>query len=257
MSDCGRTQSNHVIHDPGRSAVAGVKKIMAFVAVAIALLMLQPVPGPGSPAGGRPSDDRRQQTPAVAKQAPPAQPAPQTSSDDLFSIDHIRKELEQQPTLTFTMPDPNAPRYHVDIQGSRFELLDLQKRLAAALPKSSVPGPLGGSDYYEMMRLNTPSQYFGSAPFTNGDLLKMSALTGAYGLAGLLVKKGLEARRSAAQAQEHDQVQQELEAIAAHNARVAAGLADPDPPTVKKKADEKKPAKKKKKDDEKKIDGGR
>jgi hypothetical protein len=108
-----------------------------------------------------------------------------------------------------------------------------------------------------MMRLNTPSQYWGSAPFTNGDLLKISALTGAYGLAGVLVKKGLEARRNAAQAQEHDQIQQELEAIAAHNARVAAGLADPDPPNAKKKADEKKQDKKKKKDDEKKIDGGR
>lgn len=215
---------------------------MGLVPVALALLLLQAAPGPANSNSSAWQDPDQQQA-APSKPASSATPA-----EDLLSIDHIRKELDRRPTLTFTMPDPDAPRFRVEIRGHRFELPDLRQRLAMALPKSSVPVPLGGNDNYEMMRLNTPSQYWGSAPSTNGDLLKMSALTGAYGLAGLLIKKGLAARDSAAEARAREEVQQELAEVAAHNARVAAGQPDADGKDAKAAEKKKQDEKKKKKD---------
>jgi hypothetical protein len=155
--------------------------------------------------------------------------------DSLVSIEHIRREIERQPTLSFRVLDPNQPRFHVEIQGYRYKPEQFPQDFV--IPRSPVPMPFGGAERYEMMRLTTPPQYWGSAPFTNADLLKMSALTGAYGLAGALIKKGIEASARARQARVHDEVEQELEAIAAHNALVAAGLASGN---TKKKAEKKK-----------------
>jgi hypothetical protein len=215
---------------------------MGLVPVALAVLLLQAAPGAANANSSRQQDPDQQQ-------AAPSKPASSTApAEDLFSTDHIRKELGRQPTLTFTMPDPDAPRFRVEIQGHRFELPDLRQRLATALPKSSVPVPLGGNDNYEMMRLTTPSQYWGSAPFTNGDLLKMSALTGAYGLAALLIRKGLEARESAAESRAREEVQQELAEVAAHNAQVAAGQPDAEGKDAKAAEKKKQDEKKKKKD---------
>lgn len=228
---------------------------MPLLPVALVVLLVQALSdGPAakeSPRGGQREEAGQQTSTASAR---PAQPAPAASPDDLFSIDHIRKQLERSPALTFTMPDPNAPRYRVEIQGKKFQLPGLREQMAKAVPRSPVQVPFGGTQRADMMRLNTPPEFFGSAPFTNGDLLKMSALTGAYGLAGALVKKAIEAHASAAETREREQVQQELADVAAHNARVAAGQSDTDgaaAATEKKKPDQKKKKdeKKKKKDD--------
>jgi len=220
----------------------------ALLPVALALLMLQTTSGSG---GNNSSGEVQQQNAGQQRAAAPSKPASSSSwVDDLFSIDHIRKELERKPTLTFTMPDPNAPRYRIEIQGYRFELPDWQTRFV--IPRSPVPGPLGGNDYYEMMRIITPPQYWGSAPFTSGDLLKMSALSGAYGLAGALIKKGIKARESAAEAQAREEVRRELAEIAAHNARVAAGQTDDDSKNAKKTDKQKQDEEKKKQEQEKK-----
>lgn len=230
----------------------------------IALLLL---PGAASAAfatEAQQSQAPRQQPPA-AQQPPAQQQHPAASSSgtaspgsDLFSIDHIRRELERQPTLTFTMPDPNLPLFRLRIEGYHYQLPTWQQNFV--VPHSPVPVPLGGSDFYEMQRLNTAPQAWGSAPFTNSDLLKMSGLSGAYGLAGALIKKGLEARADAAVARARAEVRQELADVAAHNARVAAGQPD-ESPDAKAAAEKKKRDEEKKKQDEakkkKKDDGGR
>ncbi len=233
---------------------------MFVVPVVLAVFVL-PSPALAAAAGPAPQNSQQEESappPAAPQTAqPPAAPAPPASADDLFSIEHIRRELERPPSLTFTMPDPNVPRYRVEIQGKKFQLPTLGERLS--IPKSPVQIPWGGTERADMMRLNTPPEFSGSAPFTNGDLLKMSALTGAYGLAAALVKKAIEARASAADERERAAVQQELAEVAAHNARVAAGDPDPDGASAKAAAAEKKKQDKKKKQDEKKKkkdDGG-
>jgi hypothetical protein len=205
----------------------------------------------------------QQSQPAQPQQPPPpqqpAQPAGasstgSSSSNDLFSIDRIRKELERQPTINFSTADPNLPVYRLRIEGYRFQLPTWQQNFV--LPQSSVPQPLGGADYYEMQRLITPPQAWGSAPFSNSDLVKMYGLSGAYGLAGVLIKKALDARSEAAVARARAEVQQELADLEVHNARVAAGQVDDGDP---KDAARKKAAEKKKQDEEKKKkkDGGK
>ncbi len=200
-------------------------------------------------AGQQPASAGRQPSSAAkpsGAKTPPDTPAPPQpgSFDDIYSIERIKKELERKPALTFTMPDPNAPRYRVEIQGQRaMALPGWQQNFRVPVPP--VPQPFGGSDYYTMQRLNTPPQYWGSAPFTNSDLLKTWGLTGAYGLAGALIKKGIEARQSAAEARAHQEVLQELADLQEHNARIAAGQADGDD-------DGKAAADKKKQDEEKK-----
>ena len=224
-----------------------------LVPVALALLMLQAASGPE---GNGPSGEVQQQNTGQQQAAAPSKPAASASwLEELLSIEHIRKELERAPTLTFTMPDPNAPRYRIEIRGYRFYLPDWQARLM--IPPSPVPTPLGGIDHYEMMRVITPPQYWGSAPFTSGDLLKMSALSGAYGLAGALIKKGIEARYSAAAARAREEVQRELAEIAAHNARVAAGLTDEESKKATKTDKQKRDEEKKQQQSKKKKDGGR
>ncbi len=233
---------------------------MAVLPVVLAVLLLQ-LPADRAAAGQAPQAGQQEEAaqPGAVPQAapPPVVPSLPASSDDLFSIEHIRRELERSPTLTFTMPDPNVPRYRVEIQGKKFQLPTLGERLS--IPKSPVQVPWGGTERADMMRLNTPPEFYGSAPFSNGDLLKMSALTGAYGLAGALLKKAIDARASAADARERAAVQQELAEVAAHNARVAAGEPDPDGASAKAAAAEKKKQDQKKKKDEKKKkkdDGG-
>ncbi len=233
-----------------------------MLSVVLAVVLLQTAPaaaGGNSPAAAPPSPPQQQQQQQQHAQ-PPQQPPPTSSSatspvSDLFSIDHIRRELERQPALSFAAADPTLPRYRVRIEGYGFELPSWQKNFV--LPHSPVPQPLGGSDFYEMQRLNTAPQAWGSAPFSNSDLLKMYGLTGAYGLAGALIKKGLEARENAAAARARAEVQQELADLAAHNAQVAAGQAGDGTTT----SDAKKAAEKKKQDEaakkKKKKDGGK
>ena len=216
--------------------------------------------GVGAPAQAQQPASQQQ----PAQQPPPQQPAQQPSAtssttgssvSDLFSIDRIRKELERQPTLSFSAANPNLPVYRLRVEGYPFQMPTWQQNFV--LPTPPVPQPLGGSDYYEMQRLNTAPQAWGSSAFSNSDLVKMYGLTGAYGLAGALIKKGIEARASAAAARARAEVQQELADLEAHNARVAAGLpddgGDAKKAAEKKKLDEEKKkqeeAKKKKKDD--------
>lgn len=199
-----------------------------------------------------PSTDPSQQTQPSQTAAPAASATDAQSIDSVVSIDRIRKALERQPTLTFVMPDPNVPRYRVEIQGGQFKPSTFLNSFY--IPPTLAPVPLGGIDYYDMQRLNTPSQFWGSAPFTNKDLLGMAALNGAYSLLGALIKKGMEAHASAAEANARQEVQQELNALAEHNARIAAGQPDGTDQATTKKPPPKKPDKKvgKKKEDEKK-----
>jgi hypothetical protein len=220
----------------------------ALFPVVLALLVLQSSPGPsgGNAAGPQQASTQRAaglQQPAA--QQPPPPPIDNSPVSDLFSIDRIRKELERQPRIGFAMPDPSLPRYRVEIEGYRhqFKLPDWRENFR--ISTSPVPQPLGGSDYYEMQRLNTLPQAWGSAAFSNSDLLKMYGLSGAYGLAGVLIKKGIEARQNAAVERARAEVQQELADVLAHNARVAAGQTDGD-------SEAKKAAEKKKRDEEKK-----
>jgi hypothetical protein len=187
------------------------------------------------------------QQPATGQQSPPAAPRPSTGQspaqppsqqgqttatqstdsqavDDVVSIDRIRKALQRAPVLTFVMPDPNVPRFRVEISSSQFRPLTFQNSFY--IPPTPAPVPFGGVDYYEMQRLNTPPEFWGSAPFTNKDLLGMAALNGAYSLLGALIKKGMEAHAIAEQARLHQEVEEELRALAAHNARVAAEQAE-------------------------------
>ncbi len=243
--------------------------MVALHSLLIALLMVGGVAARAAAASqpqqtAQQSEQDQQTRPAAAntdQQAPPP-PASGSTVTDLFSIDRIRRDLERQPAIRFSMPDRNLPRYRLEVEGFRrtFQLPDWRANFV--IPSSPVPQPLGGSDYYEMQRLNTQPAAWGSSAFSNSDLLKMYGLTAAYGLAGVLIKKGIEARQNQEVQQIRDEVRQELAAVEAHNARVAAGQADPDG-DAKKAADEKKKqedAKKKKQEEEKKKkkkqDGG-
>jgi len=187
-----------------------------------------------------------QQQPAQSQQKPPQTPARTGASGDadMFSIERLRDDLERKPTIAFVVPDPNIPRFKVEVEGKRWELPTFQERMARAIPRMPVQVPFGGTLASDMARLNTPPEFYGSAPFTNGDLLKMEALSGAYGLAGALIKKAIEARHEAEVAQIREQIRQELAAIDEHNARIAGQVADG--------ADQKKADKDKKKPDPKK-----
>lgn len=220
------------------------------------MLTLQAAPTAQSadtPAEARQSQGAQQQQPAQQQQTPPPASGTSSTGSELFSIDRIRRELERQPRLTVAAPHPDLPVYRLRIEGYPFRLLTWQDYFA--VPHSSVPGPIGGSDYYEMQRLITPPQAWGSAAFTNRDVLGMLMTQVETALTVALVKKAIEARRDAGPARAHAEVQQELAEIAAHNARVAAGQADDGTTSdakakaaaEKKKQDEAK--KKKKKDD--------
>ena len=187
----------------------------------------------------------QQQSPQQQSPPPPATATdPTASAADLFSIDRIRKELGRQPAITSTTPDPNLPIYRLRVDGYRFQLPTWQEN--HTLPQSSwIRQPFGGADYYEMQRLITPPQAWGSAPFSNGDVFGMLQAQLVSAAANALIKKGLEAHKNAAPARAHAEVQQELAELEAHNARVAAGLPDGD-------GDAKTSAEKKKQDEEKK-----
>lgn len=242
---------------------------MNVIALLLCLLFLQspdPSGGATQPASQAPAARAPAgQQPSGQAQPPTQNPQSGTSTiSDLFSIDRIRRDLERQPRLTFAAPTPNLPRYRAEIEGRqipeyRFALPDWRSNFI--LPSSPVPQPLGGSDYYEMQRLITQPQAWGSAAFSNSDLLKMYGLSAAYGLAGVLIKKGIEARENAANERARAEVQQELADVAAHNARVASGQADGDTAAAKQAAEKKKKQdeEKKKRDEEKKKkkkDGG-
>jgi hypothetical protein len=238
----------------------------ALFPVLLVLLSLQEAPAPAaaSPqAPSSPASEAQQNQQSPTPKATEGQQTTQPSSggstvNDLFAIDRIRRDLERQPAIAFTIPDRNLPRYRVEIEGFRrtFQLPDWRSNFV--IPLSPVPQPLGGSDFYEMQRLTTQPAAWGSSAFSNSDLLKMYGLTGAYGLAGVLIKKGMEARQNREVQQIRDEVRQELAEVEAHNARVAAGQADGSA-DQKKAADEKKKKqeeeekKKKKKQD----DGGK
>jgi hypothetical protein len=209
--------------------------------LAVAILQGNPAdPQSGKPPSGDTASSQASQSSSAS-----------TSSvlDSLVSIDRIRREIEREPKLSFRMPDPSQARFQVEIQGYRYRAEHFPEDFVIA--KSPVPMPIGGADHYEMMRLITPPQYWGSAPFNNADLLKMWGLTGAYGLAGALIKKGIDASARARDAQLRDEVRQELEQVEAHNALVRAGLSDDGgkKAEAKKAADKKAAEKKKKKKD--------
>jgi hypothetical protein len=202
------------------------------------------------PPGQQPAQQQpAQQQPAQQQQKPQRTPARTGASagSDPFSIEHLREELERKPTIVFVVPDADIPRFKVEVEGKRWELPTFQERMARAIPKMPVQVPFGGMLASDMARLNTPPEFFGSAPFTNGDLLKMEALSGAYGLAGALIKKAIEARQAAEVAQIRAQIHQELADIDEHNARVAAGQSDDAAGQKKADKDKKKPDEKKKK----------
>ncbi len=205
----------------------------------------QPAPDDGQAPAGNQQTQPAGKPPAGTTASPTS--SDHGSYDDIWSIEHIKKELERKPTLTFKMPDPNVPRYQIEIQGQRTLTLPSWQQ-SFQLPTPPGPQPFGGQDYWNMMRVNTPPQFWGSAPFTNTDLLKMYGLTGAYGLAGALIKKAIEARQSAAAARAHEEVQQELADLEEHNARIAAGQGeDGDGKTADKKKQRDAEKKKKKK----------
>jgi len=190
-----------------------------------------------SVAAGFAPTTRAQQQPPQQQQSPPPpqqaqQPQPASSAPagavspgtDLFSVDRIRKQLDRPPAFTFTMPDPKLPVYRLRVEGFRFKLPTWQQNFLP--PQSSwVRQPFGGADYYEMQRLITPPQAWGSAPFSNGEVLGMLVSQATSSLAVDLIKKGLDARRNGVVTRARQEVQQELADIAAHNAQVTAGQA--------------------------------
>ncbi len=113
------------------------------------------------------------------------------------------------------------PLFRVEIQASRFHLLDWQTNLIT--PPLPVPQPFGGSDYYEMMRLITPPEFWGSAPLTNREVLSLATTAAQTWAAKLAARKALEMARKARANALHNDVRQDLAELEAHNARVAAG----------------------------------
>lgn len=195
----------------------------------------------------QPQPQNQQAQPASSQQQ---QPTPASVSDDLFSLDRIRRDLERRATITLPPSSRNLPVYRLLIEGYQFKAPSWRDNFAAPVPP--VPEPLGGSDFYRMQSLATLPQAWGSpTPFANSAVTDVYGVPSAGGLVGALITKGLEARRNAAATRLHEEVQQELADIAAHNARVAAGRADPDDGDAKKAAEKKKQdaeKKKKKKD---------
>jgi hypothetical protein len=237
-------------------------------AILVSLLLQNPAVQPGPPAGhpdaaAPPGTTQQSQPPAGQSVKPvppqPAQQAPKADQDSqqpstfsiesVVSIDRIRKQLERSPTLSFVVADPDAPRFRIEVRGN----FTMPERVIS--PATPFPQVFGGTDYYDMQRVITPPQYWGSSPMTNSDVLGMAALSGAYALVGALVKSAIVAHHSAAEARVHEEVQQELADLAEHNARLARGQAEGKDAGAAQKPDDKDKNKKKKpekKKDEKK-----
>jgi hypothetical protein len=239
---------------------------MGLFAVGLAILMLHGQPGvvPGSAAGESEQQMQGQSAPGASgqqepqqqstQQPPPPRPSvnPDLAADDLFSIDRLRQDLQRKPTIIFIVPDPNIPRFKVEVEGKRWQLPSLQQRLAAAIPKMAVQVPFGGTTAADMTRLNTPPQFLGSSGFTNAEVAQLPLFAVETWFGKTMVKKALEARHNAESARMREQIRQELAAVEEHNARVAAGQSDGAGDDAKKadkkKQDAKKQVKKKKKD---------
>jgi len=223
--------------------------VAALSAVVLALGVLQ---GPAPAQEEQPPRQLCEQPPQQQQQSGAATPippsAPASGLVDQHSLERIRTQLEQPQPPTIVPLKPDMPLYHVEVFGYRFRFPEWQKDFV--IPVSPVPQPFGGSDYYEMMRLITPPLLGkGADPQANRDGLGMLQVAGETWLAGLLVKRAVAAHQKAAPARARREVLQELAAVAAHNARVAAGQADGGA-DAKASTEKKKPDEKKKKQDD-------
>jgi hypothetical protein len=198
---------------------------------------LGPVPVRREPRQPQTTQQPPQQQPQL--QSPPATapeklPPPASGFDDRV-IERVRRELQLAPGLAISGPKPkaDAPVYRVQVFGYRFQLPDWRDRMPSA---PAVPQPFGGADYYEMMRLITPPEFWGSAPMSNRDVLNLLVTAGETWAARKAVKKAINAYENVSKKRLHEEVQRELAELAAHNAAVD-----------KKKQDEKKAVEVKKK----------
>ena len=191
---------------------------------------------------GQSRPQNQQANPSIAQPQPQQQP---TTSDNLFSLDRIRRDLERQGTLTLFPRNASLPVYRLIIQGYQFRVPSWRDNFP---PGPRVPEPVNGSDFYRVQQLATLPQAWGSpTPFANAGVTDVYGLPSVSGMIGGLINKAVEARRNAAASRLRAEVQQELADIAAHNARVAAGQADPDDGSAKKAAEKKKQEEEKKK----------
>ncbi len=198
----------------------------ALFAVALALTVAGRVADPEGQvplqSGQQPSP---QQQPSQSSSGSPApqQPSASPNGFDERTIERIRAKLVQTHATSIGQPKPHAPLFRIEVFGRRFQMPEWQKNVS---PATSAPQPFGGADYYEMMRLITPPQYWGSAPLSNRDVLNLALTAGETWLATSLVKKAIEANRNAAPRRIQREIQQELADLAAHNVQVAGGKAD-------------------------------
>ena len=127
---------------------------------------------------------------------------------------------------------------------------DWRERLIQDLAEAQARDQSFRSDFNQAQWQATAPVAWGSpTPFSTSGMAKASGLEDVTGLAGALIKKGIEARQNAAVAKVHEEVLQELAEVAAHNARVAAGQADGTDDTAAKAAEKKKQDEEKKKQD--------
>ncbi len=197
--------------------------VWAGVRAAVFLVIAAGVTATADARQSQPPQPAPQQPQQPAQQAPPAPASAAAPGGELFSIGRIRKDLERPPAFTFSTQDPKLPVFRLRIEGYSFEMPSWQQSFV--IPPSPVPQPLGGTDYDDMKRLITPPDLRAIQNRDAAGIVQASAET-AVALA--LFKKVKEARANAAVARARAEVQQELKDLEAHNARVAAGLADGD-----------------------------
>ncbi len=164
----------------------------------------------------------QQQQPQQQQQPPSAAPGGGTSgaTDDLYSIDRIRTQLNELPVLrTSSPPDSRLPRYRVEVVGKQFGLRNWQALVAT--PPSPVPMPFGGTNYFDMTRLNTRPEIL-----TNREGLGVLTTAAETYLVTYLVRKFVESHRKSAVAKVRAEVQAELAEVLAHNARIEAARAN-------------------------------
>lgn len=201
-------------------------------AVVVSLLLL-------SVAAGGAIAEAGQSQPVPQQPLQPGQPArasstPPSPDIDLFSIDRIRSGLERQPAVRFSKADVKLPVYRMLIEGHEFHLPTWKDNFQVG-----VPEPPGGADFARMQWLATGPQAWGSPTPFGDSWPAVGHGPGPSERLGALINKIVGARANGRVARARAEVQQELAALAVHNARVAAGLTD-DGSDTKKTADKKK-----------------
>jgi len=199
---------------------------------------------PQQPRTAQQSPQQQPQRQSPGGSAPEKPSAPASGFDDRV-IERVRRQLRFASGLAIpdASPKRDVPVYRVEVSAHGFRLPDWRDRMPSA---PAVPQPFGGADYYEMMRLITPPEFWGSAGMTNREVLDLLVTSAETWAARKAAKKAINAYQNASKNRLHKEVQRELAEVAAHNARVAAGQGD-GAADAKAAADKKKPAEVKKK----------